>query len=197
MFIWNHNTIYHKSILKHLPISRSSALDIGSGLGTFSNKLSNIFHNVNCLEPDSESIELSKKRFGSKGNINYINSSFESHNFVSEKYDFISAIASIHHMDFKSTLLKMNDLLKPGGKLVILGLFRESTLVDLFISLAAILPNLIMNTLFKNDADNSKMIITRPQMTLKEIKKSSKDILGNFKFKRHLFWRYSIIYERN
>lgn len=196
MFTWNHNTIYHKLILKHLPRSLNSALDIGSGLGTFSYKLSSIFSDVNSLEPDNQSIELSMKKFGSKKNIHYINTSFENHNFASEKYDFISTIASIHHMDFKPALIKMSGLLKPGGKLVILGLFRESSISDLFISLIAILPNLIMNTLFKDEADNSKMITTRPQMSIKEIKEASKDILGDFKFRRHLFWRYSIIYEK-
>lgn len=33
MLEWNHNSIYHNSIIRNLPDSKNKALDIGSGLG--------------------------------------------------------------------------------------------------------------------------------------------------------------------
>lgn len=192
---WNHNTIYHKEILKNLPKSRISALDIGSGLGCFSGKLSSLFSNVISLEPDKDSISKAMSLYP-ENNITFINSAFDKHDFGCNKYDFITLIASIHHMDFKATLNKSLTLLNPEGKLVILGLYRERSPVDLLISLIAIIPNLIMNTITDTNPLTS-MITQLPKMSIREIKREAKSILGSFKFKRHLFWRYSLVYKKS
>lgn len=196
LFEWNHNTHYHKFLLNNLPDAKNSALDVGSGLGLFSYKISKFFKKVVCLEPDQKSIEYSQKRFINLANVSFVNDTFLEHDFKDHKFDFISAIASIHHMDFETALIKMVSLLNPGGKIIILGLYRESSLSDLLISLVAMLPNLILNFLsHSNDCEGCEMIITSPTMSIKDIKKISQKILIRYQFRRHLFWRYSIQYE--
>lgn len=193
---WNHNTHYHNLILSILSENCGSALDIGSGLGLFSSKLSSVFKEVYSIEPDSSSVEYSKEKYKALKNISYITDPFIEHHFDGQKFDFISAIASVHHMDLENTLKKMKTLIKSGGSIVILGLYRESSLIDFFISLIAILPNLFMNLrLKKNKTDNCEMITTRPMMTIGEIKNTADKVFGEYRFKRHLFWRYSLVYE--
>jgi SAM-dependent methyltransferase len=196
LFEWNHNTHYHKFLLDHLPEAHESALDIGSGLGLFSYKISSIFKEVLSLEPDQKSIDYSKTQYGGLPNVVYLNDSFMEYNFTDQKFDFVAAIASIHHMDFASSLEKMRSLLNPGGKIIILGLYKESSVTDLIISLIAILPNFILNLLSKkNERQDCDMITAFPTMTIKEIKNAASEILKKYRFRRHLFWRYSIQYE--
>ena len=196
MFEWNHNTHYHKLLLDHLPEETNSALDIGSGIGLFSYKISSIFKEVLSLEPNQKSIDYSKNRYGILPNVVYVNNSFIEYDFSEQKFDFIVAIASIHHMDFETSLKKMKSLLNPGGKIVILGLYKESSVSDLFISLIAILPNFILNLLsLKNKTKDCHMVTTFPTMTIKEIKTAASKILKIYQFRRHIFWRYSILYE--
>ncbi|NJL39580.1 MAG: class I SAM-dependent methyltransferase [Leptolyngbyaceae cyanobacterium SM1_4_3] len=45
-------------------------------------------------------------------------------------YDVIVAIATLHHMDIEAALEKMKLLLRPSGKLLVLGLYQEKTLID-------------------------------------------------------------------
>lgn len=196
LFEWNHNTHYHKFILDHLPVKNDSALEIGSGLGLFSYKISSIFTDVLSLEPDQKSIEYSKKQYGILQNVVYLNNSFKEYDYTDQKFDFIAAIASIHHMDFDSSLEKMKSLLKPGGKIIILGLYKESSISDFFISLIAIIPNFILNLLtLRRETKDCDMVTTFPAMTIKEIKTAASNILKKYQFRRHIFWRYSIQYE--
>ncbi|MFW5983398.1 MAG: class I SAM-dependent methyltransferase, partial [bacterium] len=193
---WNHNTHYHKLMLKHLPEKHVSALDIGSGFGLFSFRLSSTFKDVVSLEPDQKSINYSKLKYKCQDNITFIGNSFLENNFEDRKFDFISAIASIHHMDFEAALEKMKKLLKPGGKMAILGLYKESSVLDYFFSLTAVLPNYIMNSLSTKKKESAyEMITTLPKITIKEIKQASDSILKKYHFKRLLFWRYLLVYE--
>lgn len=197
MLEWNHNTYYHKLLLhmNKLPETLDSVLDIGSGRGLFSYKLSFIFKEVFSLEPDMASIEFCKIQYKSRENITFIHDSFMEHDFGDQKFDSIYAIASIHHMDFETASLKMKALLKPGGKLILLGLYRDYSVSDYLMSMIAVFPNFIMNLLsMKKALDSSEMTTTPPQMTLGEIKRASHSIFIDYHFRRHLFWRYTLIF---
>lgn len=99
-------------------------------------------------------------------------------------------------MDFNSSLEKMKSLLKPGGRIIILGLYKESSIYDLFISILAFIPNYVLSLLtIKNKKKDYEMITTIPLMTINEIKTAASNILTKYQFKRHIFWRYSIIYK--
>lgn len=191
---WNHNIYYHKEIFKNIPSLKSSVLDIGSGLGELVHKLSPIFNNVTALEPDLPSINQSKLYNEINNNISFIHNSFLELDFKNEKFDYIIASASIHHMDFICAIDKMKALLKPNGKFIIVGLYKECSLIDFGVSLLAIIPNMILNLVSKKSKNETQMVIKIPQLSLKEIKTYSNEILGDYIIKRHLFWRYSLVY---
>lgn len=81
LFEWNHNTYYHTFILNNLPKTHNSALDIGSGLGLFTYKISSLFKTIYSLEPDQNSIDYSINQYGILPNVVYINHDFLSYNF--------------------------------------------------------------------------------------------------------------------
>lgn len=174
-------------------------LDIGSGYGLFSSKLSRLFNEVVSLEPDKDSIKEAKSFYKEAKNITYINDDFLSYDFGDEKYDSIVEIASIHHMDFTQALRKIMSLLDNGGKLVILGLYKEATFIDYLYSIVAFLPNLILNIIATNKKDTSKsvMITRRPELKMKDIYSLSNKITQGYTIKRHLFWRYSLVLEKS
>ncbi|GAA2798927.1 methyltransferase domain-containing protein [Nonomuraea dietziae] len=49
-------------------------------------------------------------------------------------YDFVSAVAVVHHVDFSKALSAMARLLAPGGRLVVVGLAGNRTPLDWIIS---------------------------------------------------------------
>lgn len=196
MFEWNHNTHYHNYILQNLSLRKIKVLDIGSGHGLLSSKLSSLFNKVVSFEPDLNSLKNAEVLYKSLHNIHYIHDDFLSHDFGDNKFDSIVAIASMHHMDYAQGLEKMLSLLDKNGRLVILGLYKEANLIDYLVSLIAILPNFILNRLSNNGTIKSNMVTRKPELTIKEIYSLSDKILDSFKIKRHLFWRYSLVYEK-
>lgn len=196
MIEWDHNTHYHKLLFSKLPETRDFALDVGSGFGLFSFKLTSLFKAVLSLEPDKGSIDFQKSKYETQDNITFVEDSFLKNDFKGQKFDFISAIASIHHMDFVPALIKIKALLKPGGKMVILGLYKESSIFVYIISIIAFFPNLFMTFLFRKGKDcNCEMTVT-PETSIKDIKQLSKLILNNCQLNRLLFWRYLLVYEK-
>ena len=195
--VWNHNLHYHAMLLKKMPVPCETALDIGSGTGLFASKLSQKAKRVAALEPDQSSAEQARRETAGNSNLSHIRSSFLEHDFQAARFDCISALASLHHMDFEPALRKMRSLLNPKGRILILGLYKEKSLLDYLISLPAIPANIVKNAVSEKVAvGEQSMITTEARMGLNEIRQSADALLPGCRVKRHLFWRYSIVWEK-
>jgi SAM-dependent methyltransferase len=73
-------------------------------------------------------IERARAEAGDRS-IRFVEADFMRYHF-DEQFDFIGASASLHHVPFGQALEKMASLLRPGGVLAVLGLFREASLTD-------------------------------------------------------------------
>ena len=193
---WNHNIHYHNMILNNLSNDKCIALDIGSGDGDFAEKLSKYYEKTVCLEPDLKSYEYAKNKYSINNKITHENNTLDDYT-PNKKFDFITCIASIHHMDFEKSLIKIKNLLKDNGKLIILGLYKEKFLIDYLYSLIACIPNKVRCMINREDNNSSLKIKLKPaNMNYKEIEEISNKILGDCKIRRHFYWRYSIIYKK-
>jgi SAM-dependent methyltransferase len=53
------------------------------------------------------------------------------------RFDLVTAVASLHHMDSAAALARMREQLRPGGVLVVIGPARDGSLVDLALNIPA------------------------------------------------------------
>ena len=111
-----------------------------------------------------------------------------------EQFDFIVAVASLHHLPFEQALVKMAALLRPGGVLAVLGLFRETGPVDTAVALAAIPVN-IYYALSRGKVESGAPIRS-PEMSLQEIRKGVSSILPYARLRRLLLWRYLLTWQK-
>jgi SAM-dependent methyltransferase len=107
---------------------------------------------------------------------------------------FISALAVLHHMPFAPALEKAKAALRPGGVLAILGLYRVRTPVDLAVTAAAAPVN--RGYLLAHGCGEYAPPIAEATMTLRQIRRSARDVLPGASVRRHLLWRYSLIWQR-
>ena len=195
---WNHNIHYHDFLLAHLPLDTVSALDVGCGSGEFAQRLATYCHSVDAVDPDQKAIRNGRNSPTSFSNLNFYCESFAHSSFPVEHYDFVSAIASLHHMPLAPTLEKMKQLLKPNGTLAILGLYKEETALDYLWSVMAVAMNNIYR--FTNPqakgVSTNQIVTTSPTTGLQTIRQTANIILPNHQFKRHLLWRYSLIWQK-
>jgi 2-polyprenyl-3-methyl-5-hydroxy-6-metoxy-1,4-benzoquinol methylase len=195
--MWNHNAHFHSYLLRQIPSKIKHGLDIGCGQGLFALKLAERAKLVDALDVDSAILKEASTQHNAS-NISYQHVDFLEADLPKDSYDVIVSIASLHHMDLEAALKKMKVLLRPSGKLLILGLYRERTIWDYMYSIISIPLNIFYSSWHRASIVIPKSIApTRPaQLSLKQIKAVANTLIPGCRLQRHLFWRYSLIWQK-
>ncbi len=199
---WDHNRQYERIMLNEVPLD-SYVLDIGCGTGEFAKKLSEIAVQVDAIDLSPVMIEQAMKRHSAE-NINYKVIDFYDID-EKQKYDCIISVAAFHHLELDTALPRVNRLLKAGGALIVLDLYKRKGIADRLLDLIAIPANLVVQ-LVKNKSlkqtEQEKFLWEEHSKydkynTFKELKSIYSSYLpGEYKIKRLLFWRYLLTYRK-
>lgn len=121
---YNHNDHYHPLLLSLVPDGATTALDVGCGTGALAGKLAAVGLSVTALDADGPALGAAPPTEG----VSYL------HGDVMElplgTYDFVTAVAVLHHLDLGAGLARLQSLVAPGGRLAVLGI-RRRTLLEL------------------------------------------------------------------
>ncbi|MCO5999429.1 class I SAM-dependent methyltransferase [Actinoallomurus rhizosphaericola] len=188
---WNHNTHYHRLVLDAMPDPCEAALDVGCGEGLLARRLATRVRRVTGVDRSAEMIRRARERAGASGGMEFVAADFLRHPFPEGTYDLVCSVAVIHHMDFTSALTRMADLLRPGGTLVVVGLARNRTPLD-WARDVAVLPAVMVVDRVRGKADPAGMPMTAPEMSWGQVRGEALRLLPGARFRRHLYWRYSI-----
>jgi ubiquinone/menaquinone biosynthesis C-methylase UbiE len=143
---WNHNSHYHRFLLRHVPQPWKPALEVGCGSGAFAHLLATRVERVLALDVSPQMIRLAHERLRQYPNITFHLADALSWEFPSDSFDCIVSIATFHHVPLEEMLIKMKRALRVNGVLLILDLYQES-LAGSFTSLAAMPVGLILKYL--------------------------------------------------
>jgi SAM-dependent methyltransferase len=124
--------------------------------------------------------------------------------FPSGYFDCIVSIATLHHLPLREIIPVIKDALKPGGLLIILDLRRDESISDSLWSLAAVPVNILLRLLkyrrFSEPAELRRAWDEHGKnetyISMGEARGICSDLLVGAKLRRHLLWRYSIIWEK-
>ena len=188
---WNHNSAYYSRIAGLIdPTSR--VLDVGCGDGTLARYLAERGHTVAGIDPYMPCIERAKRLGGAE----FICTTFENYS-TNDKFDAVVFAASIHHMDITAAVKKAKDLLKPGGKLIILGIASPSNLADKVTEAFRVIPAFIGSKLHKMRSSEELDVLTSYTFnTMDEVRELRKSELSNGKVRRLLYYRYLLTYTK-
>src|SRR4051794_13468495 len=98
---WNHNTHYHERLLRLLPPSGGSALDVGCGDGVFASHLADRFSEVVALDPDANQVTATAARCADLPQVRVVQADFLASCLPNDHFDVVTALASFHHMPFE------------------------------------------------------------------------------------------------
>jgi ubiquinone/menaquinone biosynthesis C-methylase UbiE len=199
---WNHNNHYHDFLLKQVPAVCSEALEIGCGTGEFARLLAQRSERVLVLDLSPEMIRVAREQSQGYSNITFEQADALTWDFPVERFDCIAAIATLHHVPLETILVKMASALKPGGTLLVLDLFKSQTLMDRFDDVRSILLHMILQ---RTRGDRRPASPEAQQAwdehgkddiypTIAQVRQACAAVLPGAQVKRHLLWRYSIVW---
>ncbi|MET8333498.1 class I SAM-dependent methyltransferase [Streptosporangium canum] len=191
---WNHNIHYHPMILRTVPDGCGRALDVGCGEGILSRELRRTARHVSAIDLDGPSIELARRHDGAS-DIDYLLGDFLTHPFEPASFDAVVSVATLHHMDAAVALDRMRGLLRPGGRLVVVGLARSRLPADLPYEVAAVIGSLLYRRT-RTYWEHSAPTVWPPPESYAGMRRVAEEVLPGVRYRRHLLWRYSLIWTR-
>jgi len=190
---WSHNEHFHGWLLRHLPERRGRALDVGCGRGELVAALASRIEQVDGVDVDESMTTVAAKRFAGQSSITIRRMPFEE---VRGSFDVITMVAVLHHLDLASALTHTQELLNPGGRLLVIGLPKIVGAPDLIWDLPSIVLNPIVGLLKhpKPAAANQPppFPVAEPTMSYAAIKDTARQLLPGAKLRRRLFFRYTL-----
>lgn len=190
---WNHNIHYHRLVLGAVPARASRGLDVGCGEGLLARKLRQVMPEVSAIDADGPSIGAAIRQDSGLG-VEYLHGDFLLHDFEPESFDFISCVAALHHMDEAAGLLRMRELLRPGGTLAVIGCARFGGLADVPAEVGGIVMHRVH--LRRRQWVQSQAPTRKPGQTYAAMRRLARMLLPGSRFRRRLLWRYSIVWTK-
>jgi len=202
---FDQNNRYHNFLLRGLGSGCQAALEIGCGKGEFSQRLAQRSERVLALDLSPEMIRIARARFAHLPNIEFQIADVMSYDLAPEGFDCIATIATLHHLPLREALLKMKAALKPGGVLLVLDLFKAAGLMDALLNPLAVSVSLSLRLiqqrrlLPKREVRAAWAAHERHDIypTIKEVHALCAEILPGAKIKKHLLWRYSVVWKKS
>ena len=196
---WTHNGHYHQVILDAMPAGCATALDVGCGTGALTRRLRAAGLRVTGLDRDEPCIRVARAHPGAAG-LGYLVGDIGRAPLQPGSFDLVTSVAMVHHMDAALALERMSGLLRPGGVLAIVGLARDSTPADFGLAVPA-----SVGTQLHRLADASRHrlppphqppLVWPPPLSFRQMRRLAERLLPGVRYRRHLYWRYSLIWAK-
>lgn len=199
---WGHTEYYHPLLLRHVPAGAERALDVGCGTGLYARRLAQRVAHVDAIDVSDDALALARQRSVDVPNVCFRKADLLDADVEPKAYDYVSCLMCIHHMPFEPALERMVAALRPGGVLAVLGL-GQLTGAELPRAFATVPLDMAMGIRFKAAKALRRPTLAgvgpeaplmNPTMRWGEIREAAASVLPGSSYKRHVFYRYSLVY---
>ena len=200
---WDANVHYHDRLLEELPSRVREGLDLGCGIGAFTRRLAERSDRVLGIDLSPNMIRLARERTAHP-NVDYREADATTWEWPRGRFDVVASIATLHHLPFEKTLVRMRDALAPGGTLVVLDLFQWEGAWG-FARAAASLPaswwrRLRATGRLRPDPEVAAAWAEHGKvdryMTLSRVRAASDRVLPGAVVSPRLYWRYTLVWQK-
>jgi SAM-dependent methyltransferase len=129
---WDHNEYYHWWLLAQLPNHPERIFDAGCGSGTLAVRIAGRAAFVDGADRSADMIALARARWPGASNVRWLHGDLRDPELplAPAGYDAVTALSSLHHLDLHAGLARLASLVRPGGVLAVVGLYRTETAAD-------------------------------------------------------------------
>ena len=191
---WNHNVHYQPVILGAVPPGCRAALDVGCGDGMLAGRLAARCTQVTGIDRDPRMIAVARSRTAGPARVTFIEADFLAHDFAEASFDFVCANTSLHHMDFAAALTAMARVLRPGGRLAVIGLAADKSMADFLAGAVGFPADLFYGAIHGKGESGAPILF--PEMSWREVRVAATQTLPGVRYRRHLLFRYSLLWRK-
>jgi SAM-dependent methyltransferase len=129
---WDHNEHYHRWLLQQLPEQPGRVLDVGCGAGLLASRIAGRAGQVDGVDRSAAMIEQARSRYTGDARRHWITGDLldPGLSLAPGGYDAVTALSSLHHLPLRAGLARLSRLVRPGGMLAVVGLYRPATPAD-------------------------------------------------------------------
>jgi SAM-dependent methyltransferase len=186
---------YESLVYDWIPPGCKRAVDVGCGNGGVTRELRRRgIAEVVGIDKDEPCIERCKAH-PEAGDVSYVAGDVLTGGLVpAASFDLVSAVASLHHMDPGAALVRLRDLVAPGGVLVVIGLARPDLPKDIPIEVAAQILRRVRPEPRSADGTPAPPIVWPPPQRYATLRRLATELLPGVRWRRHVLWRYSLVW---
>jgi len=195
MKYWSHNAAYHPLIVDVARGLEGDVLDVGCGEGLLVERRASVSRFVTGVDADPQAVMRARARIETLLNATVYEGDFLEIFLEPGSFDLVTMVATLHHLDFEEAVSRMCSLLRPGGKLIVIGLSANRTIGDWVLSGAA-LPVVHPMGRIHGEHRDIRVVTRAPTQTLREIREGASRLLPGCKIKRGLYYRYILLWTK-
>ncbi len=100
---WDHNTAYYPWLIDNAAQHSGDVLDVGCGDGLLGQRLAPVSRSVTGINPDPAAIQRADERLEPHKHVTLSQAGFDAYDpGCPRRFDLITFVASLHHMDLRS-----------------------------------------------------------------------------------------------
>ena len=192
--LWNANLHYHPVVLAAIPPGTQRVLDVGCGDGILAAQLAEAgVRHVVGLDLDAGVLDRARARYPGVA-VEWRQGDVRDGGLAAESFDAVVSVAALHHMDAGPALVRVAELVRPGGVLAVVGL-AASSWWDLPYALAGHGAWLLLRCR-RGHWEHSAPMVWPPPATYQEMKRISRTVLPGVRYRRHVLGRYSLVWTK-
>ena len=194
---------YDAFLLSLIPTQARSVLDIGCGLGRLTRGIA--VGNREVLGVDLSPAMIERARLANHSDhVSFLQGDFLDLDFGGHVFDCAVSAAALHHMPHDRALLRMVDQIRPGGRLVIQDLRRDSSLTDYIRAYSALAQTVLTRLVRTGRLRPPRRVrdawarhgAKETYLSFSEARALADRYLPGARVFDHWLWRYTIVWDK-
>jgi SAM-dependent methyltransferase len=189
---WNPNLHALEGLLTQVPAGARRGLDVGCGEGETARRLRRRVASVIGLDRHEPSIEEARS-YGD--DIEYVLGDLETVDLPPSSFDVVTAVAMLHHVDQRTGLRRLADLVAPGGLLLVVSHARHHSIGDYARDVRDAI-GVRRFTYTRNVWGTPSPVVWPPPLTYAQTRDVSLEVLPDAQYRRVPYFRYALTWRR-
>jgi 2-polyprenyl-3-methyl-5-hydroxy-6-metoxy-1,4-benzoquinol methylase len=193
---WNHNSAYHPWLIDIARQHRGDVLDVGCGDGLLAQRLAPVSRSVTAIDPDAAAVQRATDRLAAHEHVAVSEEAFDDYQPGHRRFDLITFIASLHHMDLRESLTKARDLVTPSGDIAVVGCSANRTVRD-WVWAVVCVPPARLGSCWHSETRDVGVVVADPREGFDDVRRVADDVLPGASMRRGLYYRYLLRWTNN